>query len=241
MIFRPSTLKERERYYREEFNAKDAYSWFRKNKLPMPQLYAMDLGSETKIIRDRKKIGEMLNFMDGNIKKRLADSLPEDVYYDRNRYRNPKLALEKLDFKHAFSDPNFLGQELAFDVDANNFKCACKDVCEICIGKAAKNSAKLAEKLESVFKRIGLVYSGRGIHLHVFDKKAFKLSIKERQEINKEMGHGIDPWVSRGRIRLIRLPYSLNAVVSRKVLPLTIEEALDFQSFMKKTFPRFLL
>lgn len=242
MPLRVSTLKEREDFYKNEFSSRDVYAWFRKNKVAFPQIYAIDFGSETKIIKDKSKIGKMVSFIPADLKGKLADALPEDVYYDRNRYKNPKLALKKLDFKNAFSSSNFLGQELAFDIDANNFRCSCRSVCRKCIGKSVENSIKAARQLEGMFKRISLVYSGRGMHVHVFDKKAYLLSIEERESINKRLkGLGIDPWVSRGRIRLVRLPFSLNALVSRKVVPLTVEEALHFDPLTtKKTLPGFL-
>ena len=56
----------------------------------------------------------------------------------------------------------------------------------------------------------------------------FRATVKEREEINKELKNfPIDPWVSRGYIRLIRLPYSLNALISRIVTPLRTKKVLQ--------------
>jgi len=245
---RHTTLAEREDYYKNEFSMEKVEAWFKDNGLPLPQLYAVDMGSETGIIKNKEKMGKMTTMRPENIHGKIIDCVPEDVYYDRNRYKDPELALQKLNFKEVFSDPNFDGQQLTFDIDPENIKCDCKSkfphFCEKCMGEAVKQSIKLAEKLGEQFKRTGLVYSGRGMHVHVFDKEAFKLSIEEREKINETIKEfPIDPWVSRGKIRLIRLPYSLNGLVSRIVLPLTIDEARKFNpvstdatvpGFMKK-------
>ena len=76
----------------------------------------------------------------------------------------------------------------------------------------------------------------------MFDKKAYKLSIKERGILNNRFKrYYIDPWVSHGRIRLIRLPYSLNSLVSRIVIPLKIKEIKRFNPVSnKKIIPKFL-
>ncbi len=246
-MFRPSTLKERQSYYRNEFCMEKAMAWFKKNRLPLPQLYAVDMGTETKIIKNKAKLGKMISLRPHNLKQKLVNYLPEDVYYDRNRYNDVEDVLKKLNFKKIFDDENFKGQQLAFDIDPENIKCSCKPkfphFCSKCMLKAVKNALKAAELLDAHFKKIGLVYSGRGMHVHVFDKSAFKLSIKEREGLNKMLkGYGIDPWVSRGKIRLIRLPYSLNSLVSRIVLPLKREEIEGFNPVTsKETRPGFLL
>ena len=241
MKFIPTTLAQRKKYYQFQFDQKKVFDWFKKNKISPPQLCALDMGSETKIILDKKKMGKLINFIPRHLQQKLIETLPEDVYYDRNRYTDPKVALKKLAFKESFSDLNFLGQELAFDIDANNFDCSCIDVCEKCIAKSQRNSLKVGKKLEEHFSRIGYVYSGRGMHVHVFDKRAFSLSIKERQDINTTMrSFGIDPWVSRGRIRLMRLPFSLNGLVSRIVVPLSADEVETFNPLTdKRTIPTY--
>jgi len=244
--FRPSTLAEREIFYREEFNLNKAKDWFRKNKIDYPQLFAVDMGSETGIIKDKKKKNQIINMWPEHLQDKLVNYLPEDVYYDRNSYKNAELMLKTLDFKNAWKSKNLIGQELAFDIDPENIKCKCKKrfpkFCEECMPKAVKSAIALAELLKERFEKVGLVYSGRGMHVHVFDKEAFGLSIKEREELNKKAKKFyIDPWVSRGYIRLMRLPYSLNALVSRIVIPLTMKEAKKFNPLTAKTtLPRFL-
>ena len=230
---KPSTLEQRHKYYSCEFPKYNLRKWFSEGGIPQPQLYAVDMGSETGIIKNREKLGKMIILRAVNLEDKLKDYLPEDVYYDRNRYGDVELALEKLNFREIFTDPNIEAQELAFDIDPENIPCGCRSsyphFCEKCLKESIQQGVRLAEHLSDRFDRIGLVYSGRGIHVHVFERSAFKLTIKEREEINNDVvGFGIDPWVSRGRIRLIRLPFSLNALVSRVVLPLTVEQAVEF-------------
>jgi len=107
--------------------------------------------------------------------------------------------------------------------------------------RVRKLTAKLYEELKDEYKRVKVVFSGRGFHIHVLDKKAVKLSKKEREEIaRKYSSYAIDEWVTNGEMRLIRLPYSLNGLVSRICLPLKIGEVLKFDP-RKMAIPSFLL
>jgi DNA primase catalytic subunit len=230
MLFRASTLRERKKFYSEEFNLKKAMSFFNKK----PKYFAVDFGTETKIIKDKKMDNKLLYFGAKDLKKRLITYLPEDVYYDRNLHKG-KFCLFCLKTKNYFQCKNFLGQELVFDVDADNIKCTCKRLCEKCIKKSINNAFEIAGKLK--FNKIKVVYSGKGCHVHVFDKKAYKLDIKERKKLAKRFSsYGIDRWVTEGRIRLVRLPYSLNGVVSRIATPIGKKEKFEF----KNTLPKFL-
>ena len=229
--FRPATLKERKYFYEKEFNQKKYLSFFRIK----PKFFAVDLGTETKIISDPKKNNKIIFFRTNNLRKKLINYLPEDVYYDRNIHKGKKFCLFCLKTKNFFKCKDFLGQELIFDVDADNIKCSCKKICSKCINKSVENAFNLAEELEFKLKKI--VYSGRGCHVHVLDKKAYNLSEKERKKLAKKFKkYGIDTWVSEGKIRLVRLPFSLNGLVSRISIPLN-----DLQDFKeKKTLPKFL-
>jgi DNA primase catalytic subunit len=89
-----------------------------------------------------------------------------------------------------------------------------------------------------------VVYSGRGFHVHVLDKESYGLSVQERQKIAdevKQAGFHIDAWVTSGEMRLIRLPYSLNGLVSRIVLPLKKAELEKFNPITdERCLPKFL-
>ena len=234
MSFKPSTLDERREFYEKEFDIIKLKKWFRERGLKLPQLCAIDAGSETGIIIDKRLKGKMLYFPFNELRKKIKQYIPEDLYYDRNIYENPSKILKTFRFN------NYIGQELVFDIDSDNIECKClnkKELCDSCIRGVFNYAKKMKKKLEKYFDNIEIVYSGRGFHVHVFDKKAFFLSVKEREELNKKLSKfPIDPWVSGGYIRLIRMPYSLNGLVSRKVIP--IRKSLKFSK--EKIYPLFL-
>ncbi len=233
MEFRPASLEERKRFYEKEFSIGKVKKWFRDNEMKLPQLCAVDAGSESSIIIDKKLKGVMLYFPLNELIEKIEKYLPEDIYYDRNIYKNPVRVLKTLKFN------DWEGQELVFDIDAENIKCSFHKsgkVCYSCIGKAFARAKKMKRELEKIFDKIGILYSGAGFHVHVFDRKAFLLSVKERRRLNERFSDfPIDPWVSEGRIYLIRMPYSLNGLISRKVLPMK-----SFRADKEKTFPKFL-
>ncbi|MBS3095003.1 hypothetical protein J4474_05030 [Candidatus Pacearchaeota archaeon] len=215
--FRPASLEERKKFYKN-FSVERVEEWFRKNHLALPQICALDPGTDTRIILNKKLKGNLMYFPFNELKEKISEYLPEDVYYDRNVYKNPEEELKKLKFI------NYVKQELVFDLDTDNIECKCKDknkICKECIKKLLMIALEMKGDLEKYFDKIVLVYSGRGFHLHVLDKKAFNLNNKRRREITKKFSnYPIDPWVSRGYIDLIRMPYSLNGLVNKKVIPL---------------------
>lgn len=235
MEFGPSALEERRRFYEREFSIKKVKRWFFRNEMKLPQLCAVDAGTETGVIINKKLKGQMLYFPFKNLIRKIKKYVPEDVYYDRSEYENPDRVLKELKFN------KFISQELVFDIDSDNIVCDCHDqeskVCNFCLNQTFFWARKMKKELEKEFKKIRIVYSGRGFHVHVLDRKAFLLSINERKNLNKKFAkYPIDPWVSRGYISLIRMPYSLNGLVSRKVIP--IKNSLIFNK--KETYPKFL-
>ncbi|MBU2590029.1 MAG: hypothetical protein KKA65_00245 [Nanoarchaeota archaeon] len=229
--YKAATLDERKEYYEKEFSITKAKQWFKKNNMNLPQLCALDAGSDTGIILNKKWKDKMFYFEFKDLKKKIQKYNPEDIYYDRNVYDNPKKVLDTLKFDKRIK------QELTFDIDADNIKCSySKPVCDKCLSKAYDFAINMKKELKkSGFKKIRLVYSGRGFHLHILDKKAYFLSIKERDLLNKRFNkYPIDPWVSKGNIRLIRLPYSMNGLVSRIATP--VEKIYK----KEKTIPKFL-
>ncbi|MEM1578577.1 MAG: DNA primase, partial [Archaeoglobaceae archaeon] len=97
-----------------------------------------------------------------------------------------------------------------------------------------KNTARLYEELKKEYKEIRIIFSGRGFHIHVLDSKAASLSQDERKELSERFSDfGIDEWVTSGEMRLIRLPFSLNALVSRVCVPLSIEDLKSFDPRFK--------
>ena len=237
MEFDKSTLQQREYFYKNKFDINKL-----KEFLPFkPQFFVIDPGTETGIIKNKRELNKLIilepNIPYKRLKEKLIQHLPEDVYYDRNIYKDPKKCLGNFDFKEAFSSDNFLGQELAFDIDPENIihsKSLWSFNRDLII-QASRITLNFYNDLKNYFKDIKIVYSGRGFHLHVFDKKSYSLSIPERDELNKKfIKYKIDPWVSYGKIRLIRLPYSLNSLCSRICTPITLNELRNFNPDKKE-------
>ncbi len=236
--FRPSTLDERKKFYEKEFSLKRAKKWFKDNKIRVPQMCAIDAGGDTGIIIDKRLKGSMLYFSLSELEYKIKKYVPEDVYYDRNYYENYKKTLKNLNFR------KWKEQELVFDIDADNIPCAHSkknQVCKKCLTRAYFYTMKIKKILKGKlnFKKLRIVYSGRGFHIHIFDKKSFSLSLKERKKIVDRLEKfPIDPWVTRGYMYLIRMPFSLNGLVSRKVIPLNSKKISN--DFYKKSIPEFL-
>lgn len=231
--FRPSTLKERREFYENEFSVDKVKSWFKNNKIRLPKICAFDAGTHSGIFLDKKFKNKLFYLRFEDMVEKIKKYYPEGIYYDRNEYENPGRVLDELKFENPIS------QELAFDIDVDNIK----DVkpenrieYEKTLKEAYAQTIKMKKELEKEFKKVLVVYSGRGFHLHVIDKKAYAFANGERQRLSERFSkYPIDPWVSRGYIRLIRIPYTLNGIVSRIVTP------MDGKDFSKeKTIPKFL-
>ena len=230
---RPATLGERKEFYVSEFDLEKVAEWFKgrgdKTK------FAVIIGRHTKIYPQEYRedaettiIIEQYNNLE-DLRSQIIDFLPEAAYYDRNTY-----------------DPHdrVTGQEIAFDLDPENITCPVHGTledkmkrgqglgfCGIELDMVKQQAVGLYEFLEEQFSQLCVVYSGRGFHIHVFDKKAYALSTKKREQIAKtvkEKGFEIDEWVTAGEMRLIRLPYSLNGLVSRIAVPLEKREIEKF-------------
>lgn len=243
---RYSSLKEREQFYRQEFNPEKVEQWFKgingkiffaviigRHTHIYPEKYKED-ASTTIIIDEYKDIDEVMNL--------IIEFLPESVYYDRNVYNEKN---------------KIVGQELAFDLDPENIKCPIHgsltdkmkkgqglSFCELELKLVKEQALSLYEYLEKSFSIMKIVYSGRGYHIHVFDKYAYDMTRKEREQVAKSVkanGFPIDEWVTAGDMRLIRLPYSLHGLVSRIAIPLNFNELRNFDPInVERCIPRFL-
>ncbi len=244
---RYATLEERKQFYAQEFNLKKVSEWFTGSLGNIK--FAVIIGRHTKIYPEQYKedaattiiIDEYKNLND--VQEQILDFLPEAVYYDRNTYNE---------------SGHITGQELAFDLDPENITCPIHGTladkmkrlqglsfCEIELDMVKKEAVGLYEFLEKKgFCDLQVVYSGRGFHLHVLDPQAYKLSTQKRLEIAqqaKQVGFHIDEWVTSGEYRLIRLPYSLNGIVSRISLPLKKDELESFDPVNdRRCLPKFL-
>jgi DNA primase catalytic subunit len=243
---RYATLEERKEFYTKEFDLRKVTHWFKGREFKIR--YAVIMGRHTRIYQEKYKedadttviIDDYASLSD--VRNQIIEFIPESAYYDRNVY----------DLKG-----HRVGQELAFDIDPENITCPvhgnladkmkrgqglsfCRRELEI----LKKQTIHLYESLEQQFSLIQIVYSGRGFHIHIFDSEAFTLNNKKRLEIAKavkEKDFAIDEWVTAGEMRLIRLPHSLNGLVSRIVLPLEKGELEKFNPFQdKRCIPNFL-
>jgi DNA primase catalytic subunit len=243
---RYATLEERKQFYTSEFNVENVFQWF-KGRI-FKTKFAVIMGRHTKIFPEKYKedaattiiIDEYKNLED--LRQQILEFLPEAVYYDRSVY-------DEFDRKS--------GQELAFDLDPENITCPIHGTlsdkmkrkqglsfCELELEMAKKEAIGLHEFLESRFSQVKVVYSGRGFHLHVLNLEAYQMTTQQREELARQVknaGFHIDEWVTSGEMRLIRLPWSLNGLVSRIVLPLTKKELESFDAVHdERCLPKFL-
>ncbi|XHH08537.1 MAG: DNA primase [Candidatus Bathyarchaeia archaeon] len=244
---RYTTLKERAQFYRGEFNLQNVAKWF---SHPVGKVkFAVIIGRHTRIYPEKYRedasttiiIDDYSSLED--VRSEVLEFLPEALYYDRTVYGE---------------NDEKLGQELVFDLDPENVVCPVHgsledkmkrgqglSFCELELDIVKHEAVDLIEKLETRFSDLAAVYSGRGFHIHVFDKEAYQLNPKQRLEIAQEVkqaGVHIDEWVTSGEMRLIRLPFSLNGLVSRIVLPLQKQELEAFNPITdERCKPKFLV
>jgi len=257
---RYSTLEERKKYYELEFPLKkvEEWLWGRENTV-----FALILGRHTGIVLPEYQdirnntvvVDDYQNLED--VRDYILQYLPEGVYYDRNLYSDiqgcSKCGKEP---KDCWNCKYFKGQELAFDLDPENVVCPYHgnyekkmkmhqglSFCMYEFKTVRRKTIELQEELSKEFTDLRFVYSGRGFHIHVLDDEATKMGRKEREKIAEKWKkrYPIDPWVTGGEMRLIRLPYSLHGMVSRVCIPLKLEEIKSFDPrSSRKCFPSFL-
>jgi DNA primase catalytic subunit len=244
---RPSTLEERRRYYDEEFDVKSLSHWIGTRKRNLK--FAMILGRYTGIVMPgREENQDNVVVIDswkgpGDIRRYALDYLPESLYYDRNRYvdvRKCSLCDEGVEACQACN--NCDGQQLAFDLDPENVDCPyhghlgekvdqgrVHGFCMYEFNSVRKQASMLSLELAKQYESVGIVYSGRGFHVVVDDEAAYHLSKRERKAIARTVGrrYDIDEWVTEGGSRLMRLPFSLNGIVSRKCVRIKDERGLS--------------
>jgi DNA primase catalytic subunit len=243
---RPSTLAERTEFYTSEFNLEKVAQWLQgrggKTK------FAVIIGRHTKIFSPEYSedaettiiIDEYANLEE--VRKQILEFQPESAYYDRTVYDQNDVVL---------------AQELAFDLDPENITCPVHGTladkmargqglgfCEIELDLVKQQTVGLHEYLEKDYDDLRVVYSGRGFHIHVFDKEAYSLSAEHRIELAegvKSLGFEVDAWVTAGEMHLIRLPFSLHGMVSRIAIPLEKNEIEKFNPVQDpRCIPAFL-
>ena len=237
------SLKERIFFYSRIFNANESEDFTKTYSLPV---YAVDIGNESGIYKPafKKYINKLVYISTpSSITPRLIKYAPEDVYYSRNITKDPSLCHTCTKRSTSCPNcPNFKGQELAFDIDPENIECKkCEpqkneSIYSFCIHQLKESKAKTIELCEYLKKQknytnMRIVYSGRGYHIHILDSSAYTTPMKDRKKLAGELekkGFPIDPWVTSGRIDLIRLPGSLHGLVNRIVKEIPIKEISKF-------------
>lgn len=248
----PSTLDERKEFY-GKFNLKKSRDWIGRKVV-----YTVVIGRHSGIYpKEYEKDKDIPLAIDRykslrDVMKWIRKFLPEGVYYDRNYYKDFSLC-HSHNLTKAWGWSNFAGQELAFDLDPENVVCPIHGTlaqrmkrgmglsfCEKEFEITRENAVHLHEELSENHSDVRAVFSGRGFHMHVFDKDTIGLTRKERKKIAQKYGaFGIDKWVTEGEMRLIRLPYTLNGTSSRVVTPLRKSEIQSFNP-EKDALPKFL-
>lgn len=257
---RYSTLEERKEYYEKEFPVKKVKEWFgdRENTV-----FALILGRHTGIVLpEYRDIINNIVVVDDykdieELREYVIQYLPEGVYYDRNLYSDIEACSKcEMEPRDCWNCKYFLGQELAFDLDPENVVCPYHgnyekkmqkhqglSFCMYEFRTVKRKTLELYEELSREYTDFRFVYSGRGFHIHVADQEAVKITRKEREKIAEKWAkrYPIDPWVTSGEMRLIRLPYSLHGMVSRICIPLNLNEIKDFDPRKySNCFPSFL-
>ncbi|MFH1433248.1 MAG: hypothetical protein ABIG84_08620 [archaeon] len=243
------SLEERTRFYARAFDPKESKDFIMPYNSPV---YAIDLGNESGIYNpDFKRYITKLLYITNpkDLSEKLRKYSPEDVYYSRNLTKDPVVCSTCTDRSKACPGcSNFIGQELAFDIDPENIECRlCArkmgvSVYSFCTHQLAASRSWAINlykylKKENSFSDIRIVYSGRGYHLHVLDKDAYTMPLKDRKKLAfslKKKGYPIDEWVTSGKIDLIRLPGSLHGLVNRIVKEIKIKELERFDPLHSK-------
>ncbi len=238
---RYSTLFERHAFYKDELQLSKLSKWMAPRKAE-DTVFACIIGRNTgiyprkhaRIASDTVLFKDLVNY--GELQNNLLEYLPEGAYYDRNLYVDRLKCAGCKDLSRCFRCKNFLGQELAFDLDPENVDCPIHGTladkmkqrqglgfCEYEFSIVREKTVELYDLLSKKFSDMRIVYSGRGFHVHVLDKEAYSMKYSERKRFANQIkgkDYPIDAWVSSGNMRLIRLPYSLHGMVSRICLPL---------------------
>ena len=256
---RISSLSERKKFYSQEFSVAKISDWFREWHSPI--VFAVIIGRHTRLapakyLRERSRTIVIDEYQGlGELKKYLIDFRPESVYYDRNVFKDWNQARRIGNDNSGLG--RIFGQELVFDVDPENFTCPIHGTledkmrkhqglsfCRLEFQLATQEAVRLEERLSRKFSQISIVYSGRGFHIHITDEETLFWNRRRRLALVRSLtkkGFVMDEWAPAGGMRLIRLPYSLNGLVSRVAIPLPKNEFGGFDPIEdERAIPKFL-
>jgi len=215
---RPASLQERHEFYKREFRTNLILEWFRGWTKPI--VFAVVIGRHTKIFparyrgdRDRTILIDEYDTLQ-DLRRYCVEFKPESVYYDRNLYKN---------WDEARRGPGNFECPIHGTLEEKMNRRQGLSFCRLELQLAQEQALGLAEELSRSFRELRIVYSGRGFHVHVLDEDAFFWTAKRRLKLARSLSHRgylMDEWVAGGGMRLIRLPHSLNGLVSRVARPL---------------------
>jgi DNA primase catalytic subunit len=259
---RLSSLEERQSFYSSEFDVDRFSAWIGDRRRHLK--FAMILGRHSGVfVKKHAANKDNVIVIDDwrrahDVRSYALEYLPESLYYDRNRYVDVTKCREcAKDRPKCARCDNYDGQQLAFDIDPENVDCPYHghigdkmqtgrglSFCMYEFKAARRQAYDLSTELMMRYDDVSVVYSGRGFHVVVDDEAAYSISRKQRSALAQELGkrYAIDEWVTIGGSRLMRLPYSLNALVSRKCM--IMKWGRDLLSFDPRTSrevtPRFM-
>ena len=188
---RYASLSEREEFYRSEFDLELVKKWFHWVDSEWRVAFGVIIGRHTRLFPEKYAADASTTILIDeyggleDVRTEILEFLPESVYYDRNMYD---------------SERRVVGQELAFDIDPENFECpihgGLKDkmrvhqglgFCELKLNMARDEGVRLCEELSELFSELRVVYSGRGFHIHVLDRDALLLNGQRRRRLARQM------------------------------------------------------
>ncbi len=218
---KPASVEKRELFYREEFPreqiAKRIGRWYK--FVPV-----IDVGSESTLYKPRLADfkGKLVRVQDykniDHLVEKVVDYAPEDIYYNRTIEREGEVRV----------DPD---QELVFRIEPFQLDCVRCDrkreymeksehrnvFCLDCLGEAGQKTKQLYGFLKRHFDDMDIVFAGRGFNIHVNDEDAYQMAMEDRWELANKVAQEfpITKDVTAGEKDMIRLPGSLNGLVSR--------------------------
>jgi DNA primase catalytic subunit len=259
---RYSSLVERAEFYCNEFNAKNLRAWQSFRKMPVLSFL---VGKYTQIyLKQFKEIRDDVVVIDDyydvkGIQQYLLKYLPEGVYYDTNQYEDLDICAgcpRCYETSECLACKHYVGQELVFDLDPENVYCPVhgdldqkmkahqgRMLCMIEFKILRKKAVLMYRELKQTYSKLRVIYSGRGFHIHVLDADTTYLTRTERSVMASGFAtrFPIDEWVTAGSIKLIRLPYTLHAMISRICVPIDPNELETFDPInYEPAVPRFL-
>lgn len=230
---KPAPVRHRDRFYREQFPTDEIAERMER----WPQFTpVIDVGSETTLYRPRFKDakGKLVRLTDFSTVQELQDKIveyaPEDIYYNRTLQKEGQVEVDpeqelvfklvpwRADCRHCDRKREYMDEQFYQFV-----------FCEDCFEQTAFETRNLYAFLERHFGDMGIFYTGRGFQVHVNDDAGYKMPRSDREELAAKVASEfpIEEGITAGETELVRLPGSLNGLVSRKVTKVAVSDLND--------------